>query len=156
MMDEDRKEVLRLYNELKKKYDLEDLELLEEEFGVYFAVPTAFISEILSIIIRRLQAIRNSINIFYQPTTFIENYESKFLTKKEKEQMFTFFKKVVAYDWEYASEVNKGEKERAEFLKKAINFYRKEAKTFIQKLGNKMKEEWLAEEKEKDVMNYIH
>jgi hypothetical protein len=155
-MDNDRKEVLRLYKAVQKKYELEDLEVIEEELGVYTPNPTAIISELLSVAMRRLQSIRNSINIFYQPTTFIENYESKFLTTNEKEEMFAFFKKIVAFDWEYASEFNKGEKERAEFLKKVLKFYREEGKPFIQKLGSVLAKHWLSEEKKKDVKRYIH
>lgn len=155
-MDNDRKEVLRLYDNIKTKYNLEELEFLEEELGIYFAVPTSFLSELLSSIMRRLQSVRNSINIFYQPSNFLENYESKFLTKKEKEDMFDFFKRLAAFDWEYASEFNKEEADRAEFFKKALKFFREEGKPFIQKLGTKLKDEWLTEEKEQNSRNYIH
>lgn len=155
-MDKDRKEVLRLYNKIQEEYELESLEVLEEELGLYFAVPTAFVNELLTHVVRRLQSIRNSINIFYQPTSFIENYESNFLSNKEKEEIFPFFKKLISFDWEYASEFNKGARERAEFLKKALKFYREEGKPFITKFATKLKKEWLAEAKKKDVSRYIH
>jgi hypothetical protein len=154
-MDKDRKEVLRLYKKIQSEHDLEDLRTYEEEFGFYTPIPTAFIPELIANVMRKLGSIRNCIRIFLSPNGFIEAYESKFLTNKEKENLFPFFKKLIALDWEYASEFNKGTDERVKFLKKIVDFYRKEAKIFIQKFGNNLKNKWLEEDSVKEINPYI-
>ncbi len=154
-MDEDRRRVLSEYKKVRKKYGLDDLEVLEKEFQFYVHVPTDYVQEVLSSLLRWISNIRGTLNSLIIPQTYLSQYEAKFLSKKERDLAFEHIKQLVAFDWDYINACTIGDEAKVELIKRIVEYYRSELKQYINKLSAKLSKEWLKKNKKEKDTHYI-
>ncbi|VVB75226.1 Uncharacterised protein [Candidatus Tiddalikarchaeum anstoanum] len=147
-MDDNRKEVLHIFESLKKKYNLEDLGYYEDEFFFYIDKPANIVWEITSTVLRRTSIIKSAILGILNPSGFLDGFESKFFTSEDKDELFPVLKRLAALDWESINAFTKKEEVRIQFLKKAVSTWI-DIKPVIEKISNKMSSNWLEQEKQK-------
>ncbi len=154
-MDEDRRRVLSEYKKIKKKYGLDDLEVLEKEFQFYIHVPTDYVQDILTNVMKWVSNLKGALISLVVPQGYISQYESKFLSYKEKEDAFEHVKQLVAFDWEFFHACTESEEAKVELIKRVIAYYRSELKQYINQLSAKLSKEWLKKDKKKKDTHYI-
>ena len=157
MISEIRKELKELYEIYIKKYKLEELEVLEQEFGFYLTKRGHPIYLIIKFLDEKLDSFKSFLMIFIEPRGLINNFESKMLKDNFKEKILEKYKLLMALEWKSLRYLEKGEKYKIIYLKEMIKLIR-EIRPFMILLSEKMSNNWLKknkkEKKNKNIFTY--
>jgi len=145
MVKEEREEVVSSYEELRKKHSLPKLEDVESELGVKI-IYTPVINEFLRILHDRIGSCAGHLEINLQPTRMADVIESKFFSEKEKQDMFRFYKELIAVIHDIGLSVYQDSDSRIKCFKKTFDFYTKQLKPFMQDFLKRQADGWRKEE----------
>ncbi len=145
MSREEREEVIKNYEELRKKYSLPKLDDVESELGIKI-IYNPVINQLLTVLHERIGNSAGHLEINFQPTRMADAIESKFFSDKEKQEMFKFYKELIAVIHEIALSIYQNEESRAKCFKATYDFYLKKLKPFMQDFLKRQADGWRKEE----------
>ncbi len=151
-----RKKVLEKYRKLQEKHDLNDLEVLEEELGVFLEKNCNPVEVLTGKIRDRIFVAQAIVDKLHHPQNIAQRYEADFFTGKEKEELFSIYKKIrIINSWIYLKKrSSEKEKDRVDYFKKILSFWREEVKPFMISISNKMINKWKEETGKDDFDKY--
>jgi len=132
------------YNKLKKKYNLPNLDLLDEEFEVSSIEFDHFIlRQFRRKIIEKLEEIRRVFdNIVQTETNLVSILEASVFSDAQKNEVLNLYRKMMFFDrWSFELDIEGGDAKNAEFLREVTAFW-KSSKRELLSYAKKIKDCW--------------
>lgn len=148
MADEERKELVKAYSELQKKYGLPALEAFEAEFGGRVAEPV--MASMISILHDGLGRHAAHLEMIFAPSRVADAVESEFYTEREREEFYKSFKELMVALHELMVAWYADEKGRAEQIKKSYAFYNEKIKPAAKKFLEEQVRRWQKEAQKRE------
>lgn len=145
-----RKEIVSEYSKLKKKYNLPPLDKVENSLFVYFNEPNLFVRVLIDRLLGRLNNHVSYMASLFQPQQIFQGFESKFLSQKEKDDLFDLFKTTLANFYKLRISIYELEKNAAKIFNEVYEFYLKDLLPKMKKLDKFMAKEWTKKSEEQE------
>lgn len=152
---EERKQAIKKYNKLKKKYDLPGLDDLESTINICLEKPYFHLNDILSSVAKRIFSPINHIMDLMQPKSILDIMEANFIDESEKDRLIKFGENTMKVVREINAAIYSEEKEKIKMIKKGFDYYKKEVMPFSKEFTSKLAEKWGQEETKEDIQNYF-
>jgi hypothetical protein len=150
---EKRKQLVDEYNKLKESYSLPELNEVEQILNFYLSESTLYVKYITGKLMERLADIINYIGGIIHPQIPIQGYESKFLTKKQKNELFELFEISLSKFYRLRTTLYMNEKETAKLFKEIYKFYKEKLMSEMKKVDEFMCEKWAEKSSDSEFPN---
>ncbi|KYK27344.1 hypothetical protein AYK26_03740 [Euryarchaeota archaeon SM23-78] len=151
------KDMTKVYEKLKKKHGLPDLNELDKEFNIGKLEETDLVLRfVVSKMSERLEQVSKILGDLIQPENNLSNmYEAEAFTDDEKKKIFELFKKLSYHHTQLViNDFEHSEDSAAELIKKTYKEWLEQKKEFL-KILDKIKEAWKKETKSRLELGYF-
>jgi|GEM_PF-2042556 len=146
-MDKEREAAIKEYEKLKTKYELPELEELEQEFDFELEDDKIIAKTIINQVWEKISSMKSYIEGILNPQRYCCIVETKFLNAKEKEKIFNFYKKIMTEYWKTVKATFSTPEDKIKQINKSYAFYKK-VKNFSQEYIQRMIDGWSEEKGE--------
>ena len=148
--------IKELYEGIKKKYKLPEMEELQRTFGIGKIEEEPILAEIIKKIDDKVELFVKTIYRLMQPDTFISDmHESGAFTEAEKKSMFDLYKKLMmVHDNALILEIDQDEKAEAAFIRD-MHMKWKDLRKEMVSIVTKMRDSWKKDVDLKEDIGYL-